>query len=134
MTKEERRAFAQRVLSAYPDGYEYDALKFIQGVLKLDTFEEALDLTELDKETYFEELNNSPRKSIKVCKIEIKEDFEALKYLDGPWRNDACLGYMIMALQRTDAPQEVIWEVMYEMKRCFDEYTVEEAAQAYFKF
>lgn len=57
-----------------------------------------------------------------------------LEYLDGPWRNDACLGYMIMALKRTDAPRDVIEEVMYEMKRCFDEYTVEEAAQEYFKF
>lgn len=57
-----------------------------------------------------------------------------LEYLDGPWRNDACLGYMIMAMQRTDAPREVIEEVMFKMKRCFDDYTIEEAAQEYFKF
>lgn len=57
-----------------------------------------------------------------------------LRYLDGPWRNDACLGYMIMAMQRTDAPRDVIEEVMHEMKRCFDSYTVEEAAREYFKF
>jgi len=54
---------------------------------------------------------------------------EDLRYLDGPWRNDACMGYAIMAMQRAGLSGKQIKEVMDTMEWCFDDTTVEEAAK-----
>lgn len=54
---------------------------------------------------------------------------EDLRYLDGPWRNDACMGYAIMAMQRAGLSDKQIEKVMDEMVWCFDDTTVEEAAK-----
>lgn len=57
--------------------------------------------------------------------------WDDLRYLEGPWRNDACMGYAIMAMQRAGLKEATIQKVMSEMKWCFDDTTVEEAAQHY---
>ena len=68
---------------------------------------------------------------IKVRRVDpTKED---LRYLDGPWRNDACKGYAIMAMERFGIDPATIKEVIGEMTWCFDDTTVEEAAQHYCK-
>lgn len=54
---------------------------------------------------------------------------EDLRYLDGPWRNEACMGYAIMAMQRAGLSDKQIEKVMDEMVWCFDDTTVEEAAK-----
>lgn len=54
---------------------------------------------------------------------------EDLRYLDGPWRNDACMGYAIMAMQRAGLSDKQIEKVMDAMVWCFDDTTVEEAAK-----
>lgn len=54
---------------------------------------------------------------------------EDLRYLDGPWRNDACIGYAIMAMQRAGLSDKQIEKVMDAMVWCFDDTTVEEAAK-----
>lgn len=54
---------------------------------------------------------------------------EDLRYLDGPWRNDACMGYAIMAMQRAGLNDKQIKKVMDAMVWCFDDTTVEEAAK-----
>ncbi len=58
---------------------------------------------------------------------------EDLRYLDGPWRNDACKGYAIMAMQRAGLDAETIQKVSRQMTWCFDDTTVEEAAEFYMK-
>lgn len=58
---------------------------------------------------------------------------EDLRYLDGPWRNDACNGYALMAMHRIGLDDGVVAKVMAEMTRCFDDATVKEAAQYYCK-
>lgn len=64
----------------------------------------------------------------------VVEPNEDLRYLDGPWRNDSCLGYMIEAMQRQNYSREEIASVVASMRRCFDDTTVEEAAYIWFKF
>lgn len=58
---------------------------------------------------------------------------EDLRYLDGPWSNTTCRGYAIMAMRRASIDEATIQKVMHEMTRCFDDTTVEEAAQYYYK-
>lgn len=58
---------------------------------------------------------------------------EDLRYLDGPWRNDACMGYAVMAMQRAGLDAKTIKRVMSEMTWCFDDTTVDEAARYYCK-
>lgn len=58
---------------------------------------------------------------------------EDLRYLDGPWRNDACKGYAIMAMQGAGLDTETIQKVSRQMTGCFDDTTVEEAAEFYMK-
>lgn len=53
-------------------------------------------------------------------------------YLDGPWRNDACKGYAIMAMERAGLDAETIRKVSSQMTWCFDDTTVKEAAQHYY--
>lgn len=53
-------------------------------------------------------------------------------YLDGPWRNDACKGYAIMAMERAGLDVETIRKVSRQMTWCFDDTTVEEAAKHYY--
>lgn len=52
-------------------------------------------------------------------------------YLDGPWSNFACKGYAIMAMQRAGLDEKAIRKVSEQMKWCFDDTTVEEAAKFY---
>ncbi len=58
---------------------------------------------------------------------------EDLRYLDGPWRNDACKGYAIMAMEHLGIAPETIKSVAGEMEWCFDDTAVEEAAQHFYK-
>lgn len=67
--------------------------------------------------------------------IEVREvdpTMEDLRYLDGPWRNDACKGYAIMAMERAGLDEETITRVSKQMTYCFDDTTVEEAARHYY--
>lgn len=58
---------------------------------------------------------------------------EDLRYFDGPWRNDACMGYAVMAMERSGLGIVTIRKVMSAMVWCFDDTTVEEAAQHYMR-
>lgn len=57
-----------------------------------------------------------------------------LRYLNGPWQNDACMGYAIMTMQRASLDDETIQKVIEKMKQCFDDTTVDEAAAAFRKY
>lgn len=54
-----------------------------------------------------------------------------LEYLEGPWRNDACMGYALLAMRREGIDEETIRNVMAQMYWCFDEMSVEAAADYY---
>lgn len=58
--------------------------------------------------------------------------FEA-GYIEGPWSNDTCKGYAIMAMRRAGLKEETIQKVSRKMTECFDDTTVEEAADYYIK-
>ncbi len=64
---------------------------------------------------------------------EVDPTKEDLRFLDGPWRNDACKGYAIMAMRRAGLKEETIQKVSRKMAECFDDTTVEEAADYYIK-
>lgn len=53
--------------------------------------------------------------------------------LDGPWNNDACKGYAIMAMERAGLDYETTCKVVAKMADCFDDTTVEGAARYYCK-
>ena len=50
---------------------------------------------------------------------------------DGLWRNDACIGYAIMAMERAGLDYETTCKVVAKMADCFDDTTVEDAARYY---
>lgn len=54
-------------------------------------------------------------------------------YPDGPWRNDACVGYAIMAMNSVGLDAETIRDVIDAMTDCFDDTSVEEACRYYVK-
>lgn len=64
---------------------------------------------------------------------ELDRSVPDLRYLDGPWRNDACLGYVLMAMRNAGLDGETVNKVMNAMDCCFDEITVREAADYFLK-
>lgn len=53
--------------------------------------------------------------------------------IEGPWNNDACKGYAIMAMERAGLDPETIRKVSGAMTGCFDDTTVAEADRYYVK-
>lgn len=49
--------------------------------------------------------------------------------IEGPWRNDACMGYALMAMRRAGLDEETIRKVLMELHWCFDDTSVEAAAE-----
>lgn len=68
-----------------------------------------------------------------VNRIEQKEHLEIMTRMlgDGPWRNDACMGYAIMAMKRTGLDNKTISQVISAMTDCFDDTTVDAAGKYY---
>lgn len=55
------------------------------------------------------------------------------RYLEGPWNNDACKGYAILAMKAAGLEEQTIREVSKAMTWAFDTNTVDEAADYYRK-
>ena len=51
--------------------------------------------------------------------------------LNGPWRNDACMGYAAIAMERAGLNSETTHKVLAEMVWCFDDTSVADAAKHY---
>lgn len=68
-----------------------------------------------------------------VAKDEKRYRQSASFWFEGPWRNDSCKGYAIMAMERAGLDVETIRKVSSEMTWCFDDTTVGEAARYYMK-
>lgn len=58
---------------------------------------------------------------------------EDISFIDGPWSNDACKGYAIMAMRRAGIDDDTIKNVSRKMTECFDDTAVKEAADYYIK-
>lgn len=70
------------------------------------------------------------RKGIRNGGFHMDENMEALLY--EPWKNGACLGYAIKAMEFLDYPPEDIQEVVMEMRYLFDCNTLDEADRHYY--
>lgn len=53
--------------------------------------------------------------------------------MEGPWNNEACKGYAIMAMRAAGLDDKTIQKVSHEMTWVFDGTTVDEAADYYRK-
>lgn len=57
---------------------------------------------------------------------------EMLLSLNGPWSNAACIGYCVMAMRNASLSEKTQRKVLDELTRCFDDVSVEDAAQMKF--
>ena len=67
------------------------------------------------------------RRSSEVIDME-----EMLLSLNGPWSNAACIGYCVMAMRNAGLSEKTQRKVLDELTRCFDDVSVEDAAQMKF--
>lgn len=74
-----------------------------------------------------------PEKTVERIKQEGRSEMMFAMFGDGPWRNDACKGYAIMAMKRAGLDDDTICKVSSAMTDCFDDTTVEAAGQYYAK-
>lgn len=74
-----------------------------------------------------------PEKTVERIKQEGRSEMMFAMFRDGPWRNDACMGYAIMAMKRTGLNDDTISKVISTMTDCFDDTTVDAAGQYYTK-
>jgi hypothetical protein len=74
-----------------------------------------------------------PEKTVERIKQEGRSEMMFAMFGDGPWRNDACIGYAIMAMKRAGLDDEAIRKVIGAMTVCFDDTTVDAAGQYYTK-
>lgn len=74
-----------------------------------------------------------PEKTVERIKQEGRSEMMFAMFGDGPWRNDACVGYAIMAMKRAGLDDEAIRKVISAMTDCFDDTTVDAAGQYYTK-
>lgn len=57
---------------------------------------------------------------------------ELLLNLNGPWSNSACIGYCALAMRNVGLDEKTQQKVLDELVRCFDDVSVEDAAQMKF--
>lgn len=74
-----------------------------------------------------------PEKTVERIKQEGRSEMMFAMFGDGPWRNDACKGYAIMAMNSVGLDAETIRDVINAMTDCFDDTSVEEACRYYVK-
>lgn len=70
---------------------------------------------------------------VRIYQVGYARALDRYGYGDGPWSNDACKGYAIMAMKRAGLDAETIRKVSDAMTDCFDDTTVEAAGRYYMK-
>lgn len=58
---------------------------------------------------------------------------DAMAEIMSIWSNDACRGYCIKAMQEAGLQEEQQAAVLHQMDRAFDEVTIEQAEQIFYK-
>lgn len=61
--------------------------------------------------------------------MKYEEIMADIKDINGPWSNAACMGYCRMAMQNAGVDECTQRKVLRELEACFDQVSVEEAAQ-----
>lgn len=56
-------------------------------------------------------------------------DINFLEFLNGPWSNAACVGYCYKSDASGGRKPDMIRAVLRKLEGCFDDYSVEEAAE-----
>lgn len=74
-----------------------------------------------------------PEKTVERIKQEGRSEMMFATLGEGPWRNDYCKGYAIMAMERAGLDEDTIRKVSATMTDCFDDTTVAEAGRYYVK-
>lgn len=74
-----------------------------------------------------------PEKTVERIKQDGRSEMLFAMLGEGPWRNDSCNGYAIMAMERAGLDPEMIRKVSSAMTDCFDDTTVAEAGRYYVK-
>ncbi len=75
-----------------------------------------------------------PEKTVERIRQEGRSEMMfAMMFGDGPWRNDACKGYAIMAMERAGLDEDTIRKVSATMTDCFDDTSVDAAGRYYVK-
>ena len=74
-----------------------------------------------------------PEKTVERIKQDGRSEMLFAMLGEGPWRNDSCKGYAIMAMERAGLDPEMIRKVSSAMTDCFDDTTVAEAGRYYVK-
>ena len=64
---------------------------------------------------------------------ELRPD-EDPRYLDGPWSNAACRGYIIDAMKRCGYDDKAVAKVLAATSWSFDELTTREAKQVWYNW
>ena len=72
-----------------------------------------------------------PEKTVERIKQEGRSEMMFSMMFDGPWRNDACKGYAIMAMRRASLDKGTIEKVSAALTDCFDDTSVEAAGRYY---
>ena len=61
--------------------------------------------------------------------MKYEEIMACIQDINGPWSNAACMGYCRMAMQNAGVDECTQRKVLRELEACFDQVSVEEAAQ-----
>ena len=60
--------------------------------------------------------------------MKYEESMAAIKDINGPWSNAACMGYCRMAMKSVGVDEKTQNDVLRELHFCMDTVSVEEAA------
>lgn len=74
-----------------------------------------------------------PEKTVGRIKQDGRSEMMLAMLGEGPWRNDSCKGYAIMAMERAGLDADTIRKVSAAMTDCFDDTTVDAAGRYYAK-
>lgn len=74
-----------------------------------------------------------PEKTVERIKQEGRSEMMFAMLVEGPWRNDSCKGYAIMAMERAGLDEDTIRKVSATMTDCFDDTSVDAAGRYYAK-
>jgi len=61
--------------------------------------------------------------------MKYEEIMAAIKDINGPWRNAACMGYCRMAMKSAGVDEKTQNDVLRELHFCMDTVSVEEAGR-----
>lgn len=61
--------------------------------------------------------------------MKYEEIIAAIKDINGPWSNEACMGYCLIAMRRAGLRPTVQRRVLRELEACFDQVSVKAAQE-----